>query len=92
MLSSQEPYSRRMKSPLHSASIQITDDFADYANPQPWGPHQDERQPGSSEVINQGYLSPLKLVQLTGEPDLSRVAYLELSINTTENSLGNFGV
>ena len=29
--------------------------------------------------------------ELTGQPDLSQVTYLELSINTSENSLGNFG-
>lgn len=43
------------------------------------------------EPLNQGFLSPMKLVQLTEEPDLSKVTYLELSINTSENSVGNFG-
>ena len=45
----------------------------------------------SGEALNQDYLSPMKLVQLTSEPDLSRVSHLELTINTTENSVGNFG-
>ena len=39
----------------------------------------------------QDYLTPLKLVQLCGEPDLSKVTFLEVAVNTTENSLGNFG-
>lgn len=81
------------KSPLHSASVNISD-FTEVAlNPQPRGvgASKDGGDKPLKEPMNQDYLSPMKLVQLTEEPDLSRVTYLELSINTAENSLGNFG-
>ena len=41
--------------------------------------------------LSHDYLSPKKLMELTGERDLSKVTYLEFSINTLENSVGNFG-
>lgn len=41
--------------------------------------------------LSSDYLSPKKLIELTGERDLSKVTYLEFSINTMDNSLGNFG-
>lgn len=83
-------------SPLHSASVHIStlmDVNSSSINPQPWGPQG--RGPRSSstirETLNQDYLSPMKLIQLTQEPDLRRVTYLELSIHTTDSSVGNFG-
>ncbi len=39
----------------------------------------------------QDYLTPMKLVQLSQEPDLTKLTFLELTVNTTENSLGDFG-
>lgn len=75
---------------LHSASIHISS-FPEAVNPQPWGQEQADGSKAVREPLNQGYLSPMKLVQLTEEPDLSRVTYLELSISTSENSVGNFG-
>lgn len=90
------PPDRANKSALHSASIHISSfpDAEAVINPQPWRQQQEEGSKGSKAVrepLNQGYLSPMKLVQLTEVPDLSRVTYLELSINTSENSVGNFG-
>ncbi len=88
----------RVKTPsLYSASVQVTSftDAAMSVNPHPWssssaqGPEYSGR---GKEGLSQDYLSPLQLVQITGEPDLKRVTYLELSIDTTENSRGNFGV
>lgn len=76
---------------LHSASIHISNfpEAQTATNPYPQG--QGDRASAVREPLNQGFLSPMKLVQLTEEPDLSKVTYLELSINTSENSVGNFG-
>ena len=72
--------------PLHSASIHITE-FPDVVNPQPWEAEFAELSQG----LGQDYLSPRKLVQTTGERDLKSVTYLELTVNSADNSLGNFG-
>ena len=89
----QEHASRRRpdRHSLHSASVHISSLTEAVSNPQPWQGREEGRKPASSEVLSQDYLSPIKLVQLTTEPDLSRVSYLELTIDTTENSVGNFG-
>lgn len=79
------------RSSLHSASVHISSITEAAANPEPWQARLEGRNPTSREALNQDYLSPIKLVQLTSEPDLSKVSYLELTINTTENSVGNFG-
>ncbi len=78
---------------LHSASVHISSLAGAVSNPQPWQVGEDWRKPAaaSSEALSQDYLSPIKLMQLAAEPDLSRVSYLELSIDTTENGVGNFG-
>ena len=73
---------------LHSASIHITEYWEP---PQPWGEQEGAGLEGKGEGPNQDYLSPQKLTELTGEDDLSKVTYLEFSVNTSENSLGNFG-
>ena len=78
-------------SPLHSASVQITG-FADLVNPNPWKFDLPERREKEKNDPSQDYLSPKKLVELTGESNLHKVSYLEFSINTLENSLGNFGI
>ena len=77
-------------SPLHSASVHITG-FADLVNPNPWKFDLPKRREENDDP-SQGYLSPKKLVELTGESNLQKVDYLEFSINTLENSLGNFGI
>lgn len=75
--------------PLHCASVHISSLTQAASNPRPWQPKEEGRKLVGGETSD--YLSPIKLVQLTVEPDLSRVTYLELTIDTTENSVGNFG-
>ena len=80
-----------LPSRLHSASVHITG-FAELVNPSPWKfdlPVRAREREGDG--LSHDYLSPRKLTELTGESDLSKVTYLEFSINTLENSLGNFG-
>ncbi len=88
------PRAVQSPSPLYSVSVHISSLVeSDSVNPQPWGP-EGRGATGSSalrETLNQDYLSPMNLVQITQEPDLGRVTYLELSINTTGSSVGNFG-
>lgn len=87
---------RSSPSALHSASVHITE-VSDFSNPHPQESGNSRRSSLDSVTedvrtgITQDYLTPLKLMQLSQEPDLSRVTFLELSVNTTENSLGNFG-
>lgn len=76
---------------LYSASVHISSLTKATSNPQPWRGREEGKKPASTESLQQGYLSPMKLVQLTEEPDLSQVSYLELSVNTVEHSVGNFG-
>ena len=85
------PAQRTATSPLHSASVHITG-FADLVNPNPWKFNLPERKEREKDDPTQDYLSPKKLVELTGETNLHKVNYLEFSINTLENSLGNFGI
>ena len=85
------PAQRTATSPLHSASVHITG-FADLVNPSPWKFDLPERKEREKDDPTQDYLSPKKLVELTGETNLHKVNYLEFSINTLENSLGNFGI
>lgn len=75
---------------LHSASVHITD-YSESVNPQPWESSGNEERSREGGMI-QDYLSPVKLIQLSGEPDLRRITSLELTVNTMENSLGNFGM
>lgn len=76
---------------LYSASVQISSLVELTSNnPRPWQAGQ-QSTPTTAQTLQQDYLSPIKLVQLTAEPDLSRVTCLHLSIDTTENSVGNFG-
>ncbi len=72
--------------PLHSASVYITE-FPDVVNPQPWETEFGELSQG----LGQDYLSPRKLTKITGERDLKDVTYMDLTVNSSENSLGNFG-
>lgn len=78
------------RSSLHSASVHISSFTETATNPHPWETMEDGSKP-VREPLNQNYLSPMKLVQLTEEPDLDSVTYLQLSIDTSENSVGNFG-
>lgn len=72
--------------PLHSASVHITE-FPDVVNPRPW----EAEFGGLSQGLGQDYLSPRKLTEITGERDLKNVTYIELTVNSADNSLGNFG-
>ena len=72
--------------PLHSASVHITE-FPEVINPRPW----EVEFEGLTSGFGQDYLSPRKLSKLTGESNLKNVTYLELSVNSDESSLGNFG-
>ena len=44
-----------------------------------------------SEYLLEEYLSPSRLRELTSQSDLSQVTSLQMVVDTTENSLGNFG-
>lgn len=44
-----------------------------------------------TEQLMEDYLSPQKLKCLTGINDLQELLFLEMVVNTTQNSLGNFG-
>ncbi|CAI7995442.1 Leucine-rich repeat-containing protein 56 [Geodia barretti] len=70
-------------SPLHSASVQVTD-VSSLANPAPVGGR-------TKENFGEDYLSPTRLRQLSGKRDLGQVNYLQISVNTQTSSLGNFG-
>ena len=87
------PPRRSEPSRLHSASVHITG-LAELVNPSPWTfdlPARAEERDSEGDGLSRDYLSPRKLTELTGESDLGKVTYLEFSINTMENSLGNFG-
>ncbi|XP_043915589.1 leucine-rich repeat-containing protein 56 isoform X2 [Protopterus annectens] len=68
-----------------TATIRVTDlgDF-DLINPNPVSKED-------SEILVDEYLSPAKLLALTGAEDLKQVKTLEMLVYTQENSLGNFG-
>ena len=88
------PPRRASPSQLHSASVHITG-FADFVNPSPWNfdlPSTSRPREKDRDGMSHEYLSPKKLTELTGEEELSKVSYLEVSLNTLENSLGNFGI
>eukprot|EP00051_Salpingoeca_urceolata_P026426 m.477256 g.477256 ORF g.477256 m.477256 type:complete len:552 (+) comp20796_c0_seq1:152-1807(+) len=53
-------------------------------------PRNPRPQSASDDVIEE-YLSENKLQTLSGLQDLSKVTFLELKVDTTENSLGRFG-
>ncbi|XP_074660110.1 uncharacterized protein LOC141912680 isoform X2 [Tubulanus polymorphus] len=44
-----------------------------------------------TDILLEEYLSPRKLRALTGVDDLDQVKYLEMKVDTSETSLGNFG-
>ena len=84
---------------LHSTSVHIAE-ISEFSNPHP-EPNLSGNLRSASvspsieedcmSPLVQDYLTPMKLVQLTREPDLMRLTFLELTVNTTENSLGDFG-
>ncbi|ESO95474.1 hypothetical protein LOTGIDRAFT_160627 [Lottia gigantea] len=64
--------------------VQITEFKETNVNPEPVFLEE-------SDVLLEQYLSPRKLKMLTGVDNLEEVTSLELKVNTTETSLGNFG-
>ncbi|XP_015261096.1 PREDICTED: leucine-rich repeat-containing protein 56 [Gekko japonicus] len=69
-----------------SATVRVTDlGLQGLLNPSP-----SVRDDG--DLLVDEYLSPCKLVTLTGLDDLRQVRALEMRVDTRENSLGNFGV
>ncbi|XP_022083611.1 leucine-rich repeat-containing protein 56-like isoform X2 [Acanthaster planci] len=66
------------------ASVHITDFGSATVNPQPI-PVED------TEFLLEDYLSSAKMKEMTGVDDLDDVKYLEMRVDTTETSLGNFG-
>ncbi len=72
--------------PLHSASVHIRE-FPGVVNPRPW----EAEFGGLSQGLGQDYLSPRKLIEISGERDLKSVTYMDLTVNSADNSLGNFG-
>ena len=52
----------------------------------------EDKEDMSQDLTLEEYLSPRRLRELTGVDDLDEVEYLELRVNTSETTLGNFGV
>ncbi|XP_072032797.1 leucine-rich repeat-containing protein 56-like [Amphiura filiformis] len=68
-----------------ATSVHITE-FGDIrVNPQPIVQEED------TDVLLEEYLSPRKLKEMTGVDDLEDIKFLEMRVDTTETSLGNFG-
>ncbi|XP_071954977.1 leucine-rich repeat-containing protein 56-like [Antedon mediterranea] len=67
-----------------SRGIQITEFSDDVINPEPI-------QVEETDILLEDYLSPTKLKALTGVDDLDDIKLLEMKVDTSETSLGNFG-
>ncbi|XP_038052184.1 leucine-rich repeat-containing protein 56-like isoform X2 [Patiria miniata] len=67
------------------ASVHITDFGSTAVNPQPIPVEED------TEFLLEDYLSSAKMKEMTGVDDLDDVKFLEMRVDTTETSLGNFG-
>ncbi|EDV29377.1 Leucine-rich repeat-containing protein 56 [Trichoplax sp. H2] len=66
--------------------IQITSYSTLRENPEP------SQKDNEDADLFEEYLSPRKLQSLTGCTNLGEVNYLEIRVNTTDNTLGNFGI
>ncbi|XP_033106142.1 leucine-rich repeat-containing protein 56-like [Anneissia japonica] len=64
--------------------IQITEFSDNIINPDPI-------QVEETDILLEDYLSPTKLKALTGVDDLEDIKVLEMRVDTSETSLGNFG-
>lgn len=71
--------------PREFSSVRIREFDDSTANPEPIA--QDEE----ADQLLEEFLSPSKLRSLTGFKNLDEVEYLEMKVDTRENSLGNFG-
>lgn len=74
----------RPESALGARGVQITEFNESKINPEPVVLED-------SEILMEQYLSPGKLKALTGIQNLEDVRSLELKVDTTDTSLGNFG-
>ncbi|KAK2168588.1 hypothetical protein NP493_1220g00077 [Ridgeia piscesae] len=79
-----EPNLPRPESAL-ARGIKITEFSGSRVNPEPVTFEE-------SDILLEEYLSPRRLRELTGVDDLDKVHFLELKVNTSDTSLGNFGV
>lgn len=68
-----------------SQSVNIREFDDTVINPDPVIRNED------TEQLMEDYVSPQKLKSLTGIHDLHEVVFLEMRVNTMQNSLGNFG-
>ncbi|XP_014780211.1 leucine-rich repeat-containing protein 56 isoform X1 [Octopus bimaculoides] len=76
-------HSERSQSVL-ARGVKITEFSQDQINPQPVNCEE-------TDILLRQYLSPRKLCLLSGVDDLEDVKTLELKVDTSEMSLGNFG-
>ncbi|XP_067937437.1 leucine-rich repeat-containing protein 56-like [Watersipora subatra] len=67
-----------------TAGVHVTEHHLDKINPSPVAVDE-------TELLIEEFLSPRKLRALTGIEDLEEVKYLEMRVDTSETSLGNFG-
>ncbi|XP_067043265.1 leucine-rich repeat-containing protein 56-like [Acropora muricata] len=68
---------------ISSVRIREIDDSS--SNPEPIV------QGEEADLLLEEFLSPTKLRSLTGKKNLEEVEYLEMKVDTSDNSLGNFG-
>ncbi|KAJ7360064.1 Leucine-rich repeat-containing protein 56 [Desmophyllum pertusum] len=80
-----EQIERLLPAPREISSVRIREFDDSTANPEPIA--QDEE----ADQLLEEFLSPSKLRSLTGFKNLDEVEYLEMKVDTRENSLGNFG-
>lgn len=79
-----DPVKERPRSALGTRGVQIQEFQEVRMNPEPIVMEE-------TDILLEEYLSPRKLRLLTGIEDLNEVKYLEMKVDTTETSLGNFG-
>ncbi|KAK6191566.1 hypothetical protein SNE40_003221 [Patella caerulea] len=82
-ISNMDPNFDRPSSTL-ARGVQITEFKDTSVNPEPVVLEE-------TEILLEQYLSPRKLKLLTGSDNLDEVTSLDLKVDTTETSLGNFG-
>lgn len=81
-----EQVEHMLPAPRTISSVRIREFDDTTANPEPIV--QDEEE---ADQLLEEFLSPSKLRSLTGFSNLDQVEYLEMRVDTRENSLGNFG-
>ncbi|XP_060591602.1 uncharacterized protein LOC132746464 isoform X2 [Ruditapes philippinarum] len=79
-----EPGIERPQSALGARGVQITEFKEACINPEPIVIEE-------TDLLLEQFLSPRKLMLLTGVDNLDDIRHLEMKVNTTDTSLGNFG-